>query len=230
MPRDIPVGNGDLLITFDDKYRSATCTTRRSAATTTPRATSSTSASGPTASSPGSPTTPGRRTSATTHDTLVTEVTLRHEKLGLELVCNDAVDFHEPVYFRRSVVRDLWARPRRAPLLPLRPLDQRATPVGDTANYDPSMSAVVSTRTPATSSSTRCDEGTSAASTTGPSATRRSAAPRAPGATPRTGSSAATPSARARSTPPSGSTSKSPQRRRELSSPAGSPAARATTM
>jgi len=45
-------------------------------------------------------------------DTLVTNVLLRHERLGLEITCNDAVDFHEPVYFRRAVVKDLIGKDR----------------------------------------------------------------------------------------------------------------------
>ena len=44
-------------------------------------------------------------------DTMVTEVQLRHEGLGIELLCNDAVDYWSPVYFRKVTVTDLLGRP-----------------------------------------------------------------------------------------------------------------------
>ncbi len=143
MPRDIPVGNGDLLITFDHKYRIRDLYYPQV----------------------------GRHNHTIGHvqhfgvwadgkfawvaddawkkelrykeGTLVTEVTLRSEELGLEIVCNDAVDFHEPVYFRRSTVRDLKGKKRDVRLFFHFDLSINGNPLGDTANYDPSMSALV---------------------------------------------------------------------------------------
>jgi GH15 family glucan-1,4-alpha-glucosidase len=143
MARDIPVGNGDLLITFDRYYRVRDIYFPYV----------------------------GRYNHAEGHvqrfgvwadgefrwiedsswdrklryrpDTLVTEVTLRNEHLGLELVCNDAVDFHESVYFRRCTIKDLKGKPRDVRVFFHWDLSIRGTPVGDTANYDPSTSGLV---------------------------------------------------------------------------------------
>jgi GH15 family glucan-1,4-alpha-glucosidase len=87
-------------------------------------------------------------------DTLVTEVRLVNERLGLELVCNDAVDFHEPVYFRRIRVRDrrgaAGAGPggEPAPARDVRvfhhvDLSIKESPVGDTCDYDPETAGLV---------------------------------------------------------------------------------------
>lgn len=39
-------------------------------------------------------------------DTLVTEVTATHARLRVELVCHDAVDFHENVYLKKIIVKN----------------------------------------------------------------------------------------------------------------------------
>ncbi|GJM19178.1 MAG: glucan 1,3-alpha-glucosidase [Phycisphaeraceae bacterium] len=143
MPRDIPVGNGDLLVTFDRTYRVRDLYYPRV----------------------------GRHNHTDGHvqrfgvwadgafawiedegwdremrynaDTLTTDIKLVHEGLGLEVTCQDCVDFHEPVYFRRSVVRDLKGAPRDVRLFFHIDLSINGSPVGDTANYDPTTSAVV---------------------------------------------------------------------------------------
>jgi glucoamylase len=86
-------------------------------------------------------------------DTLVSEVRLINDKLGLELVCNDAVDFHEPVYLRRIVVRDRkqaaggeqeGQRPARDVRLFYHvDLSIKESPVGDTCDYDPETAGLV---------------------------------------------------------------------------------------
>jgi glucoamylase len=143
MPRDIPVGNGDLLITFDRLYRIRDIYYPHV----------------------------GRYNHTDGHvqrfgvwcdgkfawiedagwqrimryrpDTLVTEVVLRHDGLGLELTNNDAVDYHEPVYLRRTVVRDLLGKDRDVRVFMHWDMSIRGSPVGDTANYDPSLSSLV---------------------------------------------------------------------------------------
>ncbi len=143
MPRDIPVGNGDLLLTFDHLYRARDLYYPRV----------------------------GRHNHTAGHvqrfgvwadgkfawiedagwtrelkyerDTLVTRVVLRHEGLGVELTCQDAVDFAEPVYFRRTRVRDLMGKARDVRLFFHVDLSIGGQPVGDTANYDPSTFGVV---------------------------------------------------------------------------------------
>lgn len=143
MPRDIPVGNGSLLITFDDLYRIRDLYSPRV----------------------------GRHNHTNGHvqrfgvwvdgqmawiedegwhrdlrykpDALTTEVVLTHHRLGLELVCHDVVDIHEPVYFRRFSVRDLAGKSRDVRVFFHCDLSINGSPVGDTANYDPTTRAVV---------------------------------------------------------------------------------------
>ncbi|MEM1185745.1 MAG: glycoside hydrolase family 15 protein [Planctomycetota bacterium] len=143
MPRDIPVGNGDLLITFDEKYRVRDLyypQVGRHNHTQGHVQHFGVWADGEFAWVADEGWTRDLRYK---DGTLMTEVTLRHEELGLEIVCNDAVDFHEPVYFRRSTVRDLLGRKRDVRLFFHCDLSINSNPVGDTANYDPSMAALV---------------------------------------------------------------------------------------
>jgi len=158
MPRDIPVGNGDLLITFDRLYRVRDIYyphVGRYDHTDGHVQRFGVWADGHFAwvEEIG-----WQRTLRYRPDTLVTEVLLRHEGLGLEIVCNDAVDFHEPVYFRRATVRDLTGRDRDVRLFSHWDLSIRGTPVGDTANYDPATSAVVVYKDDAYFLFNACDE------------------------------------------------------------------------
>ncbi len=143
MPRDIPVGNGDLLITFDRFYRVRDLyfpnvgrfnhtdgNIQRFGAWVDGRF-----------AWIEEPT--WQRELRYMPDTLVTEVTLRNESLGIEIVSHDAVDFHEPAFFRRAMVRDLLGRDRDVKLFQHWDLSIRGTPVGDTANYDPATASVV---------------------------------------------------------------------------------------
>ncbi|MEE8448662.1 MAG: glycoside hydrolase family 15 protein [Thermodesulfobacteriota bacterium] len=76
-------------------------------------------------------------------DTLVTDVVARKEELGIELLCNDLVDFHENIYLRRVRVRNLLAREREVRLFFHQNFSISESEVGDTANYDPHSGAVV---------------------------------------------------------------------------------------
>ncbi|MDF1810143.1 MAG: glycoside hydrolase family 15 protein [Phycisphaerales bacterium] len=143
MPRDIPVGNGSLLITFDDLYRIRDLYSPMV----------------------------GRHNHTNGHvqrfgvwidgqmawiedegwnrrlqykpDSLTTEVTLTHEELGIEIVSNDIVDLHKPVYFRKLAVRDLLGKTRDVRIFFHCDFSINGSPVGDTANYDPTTRAVI---------------------------------------------------------------------------------------
>ncbi len=69
--------------------------------------------------------------------TLVTDVRLSHAGLGLELHCADAVDFDRPVLVRRLTLRNLWERPRRVRLFFHHDFNLFRDGVGDTAYFDP---------------------------------------------------------------------------------------------
>jgi len=160
MPRELPIGNGDMLVTFDrfyqardlyypfvGKYNHTTGQPQRFGVW----------ADGTFAwvDDPG-----WERTIAYRPDTLVGNVVLVHRGLGLRLTCSDCVDFHEPVWLRKVVVEDL-GRPDDAPQAdtdaghagepPVRDvrlffhidLSIQESPVGDTANYDPQTAGLV---------------------------------------------------------------------------------------
>jgi glucoamylase len=158
MPRDIPVGNGDLLVTFDRLYRVRDIfypQVGRYNHTDGHVQRFGVWVDGQFAwiEDPG-----WTRDLRYRSDTLVTEVTLRHEGLGLMIRCADAVDFHEPAYFRRAIVHDLKGRDRDVRLFSHWDLSIRGSPVGDTANYDPATSSVVVYKDDAYFLFNACDE------------------------------------------------------------------------
>jgi glucoamylase len=143
MPRDIPIANGRLLITFDSKYQI------RDFYFPHP---------GRENQSVGGPFKFGvwadgnfswvdsddwSRQLKYRDETLVTEVLLRSDRLGLALVSNDAVDFHENVFLRRLVVHNLTDRPRDVRVFFHQDFHISESAIGDTAYYDPSTSAMV---------------------------------------------------------------------------------------
>jgi GH15 family glucan-1,4-alpha-glucosidase len=76
------------------------------------------------------------------HETLVTEVQLSHPDLQLDLVCHDAVDFHENLYLRRVDVNNRLDRERQVRLFFHHDLHIASHEVGDTAYYEPERRAV----------------------------------------------------------------------------------------
>ena len=70
-------------------------------------------------------------------DTLVSDVRLVNDDLGLELTCADAVDFHRPIYLRRIVVRNLREYPRHVRLFFHHDFYLFRDGVGDTTYFDP---------------------------------------------------------------------------------------------
>ncbi|HYE02035.1 MAG TPA: glycoside hydrolase family 15 protein [Phycisphaerales bacterium] len=143
MPRDIPVGNGDLLITFDQhyhvrdlyyplvgRYNHTGGHVQRFGVWVDGRFSWLEDEA-------------WQRDLRYKPDTLVTEVRLTHPELGVELTCNDAVDFSEPVYFRRVSVRDLAGRDREVRVFFHYDFSIKESPVGDTADYDPESVGLV---------------------------------------------------------------------------------------
>lgn len=76
-------------------------------------------------------------------DSLVTHVRLCHAGLGLELTCRDAVDYFSPVLFRTVTVRDLFDRQRDVRLFFHVDLSIDESAIGDTVNFDPKLSALI---------------------------------------------------------------------------------------
>lgn len=158
MPRDIPIGNGDLLITFDRFYRVRDIHhpfVGRYNHTDGHVQRFGVWADGKFAwiEEAG-----WERELAYRPGTLVTHVRLKHERLGLEIIGNDCVDPHDPVFFRKFIVRDLTGRDRDVRIFLHSDLSIRGTPVGDTANYDPATSSVVLYKDDAYFLFNACDE------------------------------------------------------------------------
>ena len=142
MPRDIPIGNGKLLICFDQNYcirdlyfphvgqenhsggnffRFGVWVDGRFSWVETD----------------------WERDLRYMSDTLVTHVSLYQKKLGVLLVCHDAVDFHENVYLREISVENMQPNQREIRLFFIQDFDIYGNSVGDTAAFDPKTGGVV---------------------------------------------------------------------------------------
>jgi len=146
MPKDIPVGNGNLLLTFDLQYRIRDIYFPWI----------------------------GQENHAGGHefrfgvwadgrfswmgpewkidlryrdDSLVTDVRLRSETLGLELRCQDAVDVNLNVYVRLIEVTDLQGRERDVRLFFNHDFRLYGNEVGDTAYFDPRTRSIIHYKT-----------------------------------------------------------------------------------
>lgn len=76
-------------------------------------------------------------------DTLVTHVTCVSDRLGLELICADCVDFHRNLYLKRVEVHDRAGRARQVRLFQHLDLHLSGNAIGDTALFDPDHRALV---------------------------------------------------------------------------------------
>jgi glucoamylase len=143
MPRDIPIGNGTLLVTFDELYRIRDIYFPFV---------------GKENHSEGHPFRFGvwadgqfswisdggwERTLRYQPETLVTDVNLRNEALALEIIAHDAVDHQENVLLRRIEVRNLAASARTVRLFFHHDFYISETEVGDTAYFDPDTLSII---------------------------------------------------------------------------------------
>ncbi len=142
MPRDIPVGNGSLLVNFDQAYQLRDLYWPHV---------------GQENHTEGHPCRFGiwadgsfswvsgdgwMRTLGYEHDTLVTQVTLYNPVLNIRLVCRDAVDFHENAFLRQITVYSFAENPREVRLFFTHDLHISGHEVGDSAYYEPERRAV----------------------------------------------------------------------------------------
>jgi len=142
VPRDIPVGNGSLLINFDHRYRLRDLYWPHV---------------GQENHTEGHPFHFGiwvdgqfswvsdeswERVIDYVDNTLVTRVSLHSAELGLHVVCRDLVDFHEDLYLREVVVHNGADRDREVRLFFGQDFHISGREVGDTAYYEPERRAV----------------------------------------------------------------------------------------
>jgi len=146
MPRDIPIGNGNLLLTFDSRYTLRDVYfpfvgqmnhTRGQAC----RFGIWVDGQMSWISEPS-----WQKTMRYEPDTLVTEVTATHWGLGLKLVCRDCVDFDRDVYVRKVEVENLLApspTPRDLRLFWHHDFNLNESSEGNTAYYAPKLKAMI---------------------------------------------------------------------------------------
>lgn len=70
-------------------------------------------------------------------DSLVTNVTARNDRLGIELQVNDGIHQRDSIYLKRVVVRNLWDSPREVRVFFHQDLMIDGNEVGDTAAFYP---------------------------------------------------------------------------------------------
>jgi len=142
MPRDIPVGNGSLLINFDSRYRLRDLYWPHV---------------GQENHTAGHPCRLGvwidgqfswvdgkawSRTLAYEPDTLSTQVTLYNPALNLRLICQDVVDFEENLYVRRITAMNMAEEERELRLFFTHDFHISGHELGDAAYYEPERRAV----------------------------------------------------------------------------------------
>jgi glucoamylase len=143
MPRDIPVGNGSLLVAFDEMYQIRDIYFPYV---------------GKENHSEGHPfrfgvwvdgalswtkETVWKRELRYVQQTLVTDVRLVNEALEVEIISNDTVDFKENIFVRHLRVRNLSSTAREFRLFFHQDFYLSESEVGDTAYFDPDTQALV---------------------------------------------------------------------------------------
>ncbi|MFP5245691.1 MAG: glycoside hydrolase family 15 protein [Thermoanaerobaculia bacterium] len=142
MPRDLPIGNGSLLVAFDAQYRVADFYF--------PRVGMENHAAAKfrfgvfcDGALHATDDAPWQRTLEYLRDTLVTDVQLHNEAIGLRLRCHDAVDPDACVYVRKIVVRNTRDEARDIKLFLHHDFALYGNPIGDTVMYDPASQGII---------------------------------------------------------------------------------------
>ncbi len=142
MPRDLPIGNGSLSVAFDAQYRLSNFSF--------PRVGMENHAAAKfrfgvwcdgSLHSTHEP--PWTRTLEYLRETLVTDVVLTNDVLGIRLRCYDAVDPEANIYVRKVVARNLRDEAREVKLVFHFDFDLYGNPIGDTVMADPRSQGIV---------------------------------------------------------------------------------------
>ncbi len=142
MPRDIPVGNGNLLVNFDADYQIRDIYFPHV---------------GQENHSKGTPFRFGVWVDGRYswmgpewqidlkyfRDSLVTDVSLKNESLGLELKCFDTVDVDTNIYIRKIEITNLLPKEREVKLFFSHDFHLYGNDIGDTAYFDPRTDTVI---------------------------------------------------------------------------------------
>lgn len=142
MPRDLPIGNGSLLIAFDSQYRLADFYFPRVGMENHAAARFRFGVwAGDTLRWIEHP--QWKKALGYLRDTLVTDVVCENEESGLRLNCYDAVDPEANVYVRKIVVRNIRNEKRDIKLFLHHDLSLYGTAIGDTAMFDPESRSII---------------------------------------------------------------------------------------
>jgi len=142
MPRDLPIGNGSLLVAFDSQYRVSDFYYPRVGMENQvgakfrlgihcDGALHSVDADA------------WQRTLEYLRDTLVTDVLLQNDDIGIRIRCHDAVNPDANVYVRKIVVRNLTEEARDVKLFLHQDFALYGNATGDTIMFDPRANALV---------------------------------------------------------------------------------------
>src|SRR3954454_9769875 len=151
MPRDIPVGNGQLLVTFDRHYQIRDLYF--------PHVGQENHAGGGPCRFGIYADVPGRGGRSGLfwsndetawqvrqrylRDTLTTSVSLDGRDLRLAVYCNDTVDFHRNILVRKIKVKNLAHHDRMVQVVHHQDFNMFGTKIGDTAYFDPELKSLV---------------------------------------------------------------------------------------
>jgi glucoamylase len=149
MPRDIPVGNGRLLVTFDNRYQIRDIYFPHVGQEN--HAGAGPCRFGVYTDVPG--TSHGKLVWTSDpswqirqrylRDTLTTSVSLEHYDLQVVLYCNDTVDFHRDILVRKIKVKNLADYDRQFRVFHHQDFNMLGNKVGDTAYFDPELRSIV---------------------------------------------------------------------------------------
>ena len=142
MPRDLPIGNGSLLVAFDSQYRLADFYFPRVGLENHAgaRFRMGVWCDGTLHATDGEG---WQRTLEYLRDTLVTDVLLHNDAIGLRLRCYDAVDPDVNVYVRKIVVRNSLEQARDLKLFLNHNFALYGNSIGDTVMFDPPSSGLL---------------------------------------------------------------------------------------
>lgn len=142
MPRDLPIGNGSMLVAFDAQYRLSDFYFPRVGMENQAGAKFrfGVYADGALHSTDEAS---WQRTLDYLRDTLVTDVILQNDALGIRVRCYDAVDPDANVYVRKIVVRNLRDEARDVKLMLHHEFALYGNSIGDTVLFDPPSGGIM---------------------------------------------------------------------------------------
>ena len=149
MPRDIPVGNGRLLVTFDDRYQIRDLyyphvgQENHAGAGPCRFGLWTKSDEFPRGKTVWTGDKSWRVSQRYLRDTLTTSVNLEHDGLALTAYCNEVVDFHRPVFVRKMKIKNHLSRDRVVKVFHQNDFNMFGTKIGDTAYFDPELRGMV---------------------------------------------------------------------------------------